>query len=601
MQDDRDLVPGEGEGEARAARPRPAPAPERDAGPATGATVSRESWLRRRAIDARREGTTPAERSLLLSADAQAPGQARDASELDGLRQVLKLSRELSGILDPEKLCGAILDAAIDITGSERGLLLLQEGEHRLRVVVGRDQGGASIDPETARISETLARECLRQNRLLPYSSLDDLAEMADLGTARSLHELRILWALCVPLRERGAAVGVLYLDSRARTLRSDAAAQEMLEAFASHAAVALANARLHRREEETRLLLERENEGLRDTVRRSSGFARMVGVSPVMQALYTKVRLIKDSDIPVLICGETGTGKELVARALHYEGLRQEGPFVPVNCAAIPAALLESQMFGYARGSFTGAVKDTPGLVEEAHRGTLFLDEIGDLSLELQAKLLRFLETGEFRRVGETEGMRRTDVRIVSATLRSLPEMIGRREFREDLFYRLAGVRVDLPALRERGDDLGLLIDHFFVEAVRAARRPIQGITPRARSILLRQSWPGNVRQLRSVIFGAAALVPAGESLDAAQVREQLPEIADDRLGLHAPEGTSLDEATTRYVRELLAGVLDRREWNITRAAAELSISRQHLHNLIKQHGLERPGRSGAINNKRS
>jgi len=509
--------------------------------------------------------------------------------EVVGLRRLLEISRELSSILDRETLLEAILDSAILLTGADRGLLLLADGKE-LRVVHGRGKEQDSLDPERSRISETLARECLSQNRVIPYDNISALPELRD---QRSIRALDLFAAVCVPLRERGAPIGVLYLDSTSAGLRTEPSEVSLLEAFASQAAIAMLNAQLLRRLEESRLLLTRENQGLRERAQADASFGQILGRSRAMMALFDKIRLLKDSEIPILLLGESGTGKELVARALHYEGFLKDGPFVPVNCAGLPGELLDSLMFGHRKGAFTGATQDMPGLVEQADGGTLFLDEIGDMPLTLQVKLLRFLESGEFRRVGESD-IRRAKVRLISATNQDLARMVREKSFREDLFFRLAGIRLEIPALRERRDDIPLLVEHFFEQARAKSPRDIPGLTDRARSFVLGQVWPGNVRQLRHAIEGACALVPDGAWLDEDHLRMQFPEelqSPDALSSVGGLSGGSLRESMTRTERETVEAALTAHDWNVSRTAQFLGISRQHLHNRIKHFELKRPG----------
>jgi DNA-binding NtrC family response regulator len=355
-----------------------------------------------------------------------------------------------------------------------------------------------------------------------------------------------------------------------------------LLEAFASHAAVSLLNARLMRRSEESRLLLTRENEDLRAEARSSSRLGQIVGGSAAMQAVFDRIRLLKDTRVPVLLLGESGTGKDLVARALHYEGIHRDGPFVPVNCAGLPGDLLDSLMFGHRKGAFTGATHDEPGLVEQADGGTLFLDEIGDMPMPLQVKLLRFLEAGEFRRVGEVE-LRRAQTRVLSATNHDLAQLVRDKSFREDLYFRLAGVCVEIPPLRERRQDIPLLVDFFFEQSRERLPRRVAGISDGARAFFMSHPWPGNVRQLRNTIEGACALVPEGSFLEESHLRMLFPQGAsgEDASGHRRPPRTE---------REVLEAILDRHDWNVTRAAEELGFSRQHLHNRMRLHELKRP-----------
>jgi transcriptional regulator with GAF, ATPase, and Fis domain len=528
------------------------------------------------------------------TSDARPAGELRSLrSEVEGLRRLLEISREISSILDQDALLSAVLDSAITLTGAKRGMLLaLADG--RLKVILGRGSRRDSLDPETSRISETLAKKCIEENKVIPYHNLGLQTEYRDVT---SIKTLSLYAAVCVPLRERGAPTGVLYLDSSTPGLRTSPHDIPLLEAFASQAAVSLLNARLMSQSEESRILLARENKDLRADARESNRLGSLLGQSRAMLRVFDRINLLKDAHVPVLIVGESGTGKELVARALHYEGVRRDEPFVPVNCAGLPGDLLDSLMFGHRKGTFTGALSDTPGLVEQSEGGTLFLDEIGDMPATLQVKLLRFLEAGEFRRVGEVE-LRRVRCRVVSATNQDLTRLMGERSFREDLYFRLAGVCLEIPPLRERREDIPILIEHFFARALEHFPRCVTGLTDSARDYLLHHPWPGNVRQLRQAIEGACALVPEGGRVGVEHMETSLPgrdggspDRAGDITDHAAQTGLAVAApAPPGGEREVLRTILERHGWNMTRAARELGISRQHLYNRIRWHGLKRP-----------
>ncbi len=230
------------------------------------------------------------------------------------------------------------------------------------------------------------------------------------------------------------------------------------------------------------------------------SGYAQLVGRSSVMMALQAEIHRVALSEAKILITGESGVGKELVAMSIHAQSLRADLPFVTVNCAGLPETLLESELFGHVKGSFTGAYRDKPGMLEKADEGSIFLDEIGEMSLRMQGMLLRFLETGELQKVGADRVGRRVNVRVIAATNRSLPEMVAQGLFREDLYYRINVINIHVPPLRERREDIPLLVDHFFENMGRGnGRRPL--VTPEAYVALSEYPWPGNVRELANVI----------------------------------------------------------------------------------------------------
>ena len=313
---------------------------------------------------------------------------------------------------------------------------------------------------------------------------------------------------------------------------------------------------------------------------RRTSGFAAMLGRSAVLRrALDQGERVARHRDVTVLLGGETGTGKELLARAIHYHSPRAAGPFVEVNCAAIPANLLESELFGHERGAFTGAVAAKPGLFEVADTGTLFLDEVGQLPLELQAKLLRALESREIRRVGG-QAAKRVDVRVLAATHVDLPAAVRRGAFREDLFYRLNVVAIALPALREREGDVELLAEAFASRLAVQYGLPVPALSPEVRAALRRHRWPGNVRELRNAVERALVLSPPG-TLDPRELRLEPDEgPGGGRLPFPADLAT-IARAAARAMLEETGG-------NRSEAARRLGISRPRLLRLLDVHDAE-------------
>ncbi len=323
---------------------------------------------------------------------------------------------------------------------------------------------------------------------------------------------------------------------------------------------------------------LEQEVRYLRAQVVSSYGFHNLVGKSPAMREIYSKIEQVADTRTTVLINGESGTGKELVARALHFNSVRRDRPFIAINCASIPDTLIESELFGHEKGSFTGALARRIGKVELAHGGTLFLDEVGDLGLPTQAKLLRFLQEREFTRVGGAQTIK-VDVRIVAATNKVLEELIRRQEFREDLYYRINVVSLYLPPLRDRREDIPHLVQHILTRRLEADGRAPLEISKEALEVLAKYHWPGNVRELENVLEQAliwcrgATIAP-----------EHLPTAlrADTHsasLREHALGGRlSLEKAVQEFERELLQEALTRTGYVQTHAAAMLGITRRML-----------------------
>lgn len=326
-----------------------------------------------------------------------------------------------------------------------------------------------------------------------------------------------------------------------------------------------------------------------------------IIGQSATLAEIYTVLERVSDTPTTVLITGESGTGKELVARALHAQSSRRDKPFIKVNCAALPKELIESELFGYERGAFTGAVNAKPGRFELAHGGTLFLDEIGESPLELQVKLLRVLQESEFERVGGIKTVR-VDVRLVTATNRDLRKMIAHNLFREDLFGRLNVVSIRLPALRERTDDIPLLVEHFLAKFNERLKRNIKGVEPETSDVLRNYAWPGNIRELENVIE-RAVLFCDGQKLrpeDISQDVRAAPGLASvpppmDFEVTSTGEGGLKEQvrvATSRLERDLVRKALEQTAGNVTHAARLLKISRKGLQLKMKELGLrEGPG----------
>ncbi|MDZ7264851.1 MAG: PEP-CTERM-box response regulator transcription factor [candidate division KSB1 bacterium] len=316
---------------------------------------------------------------------------------------------------------------------------------------------------------------------------------------------------------------------------------------------------------------LERENEALAKRLQQETQFEELIGDSPQMLEVYEIMRRVLTTDVPVLITGESGTGKELVARAIHYQSSRKDKPFIPINCGAIPENLLESELFGHERGSFTGAYYQKKGKFELAHQGTAFLDEIGELSPTLQVKLLRFLQEKEIERVGGKEPIM-VDVRILAATNKDLEQEINLGHFRADLYYRLGVISIHLPPLRERGDDILLLANRFLAKYATEYDKPYCQFDALANQRMYEYRWPGNVRELENRIKRAVIMS-----------RKKLISAAD--LGLEAErdtKGQSLMEVVDDVQKKYITQALTRTRGNVSRAARELGISRVALYDLI-------------------
>jgi two-component system response regulator HydG len=330
------------------------------------------------------------------------------------------------------------------------------------------------------------------------------------------------------------------------------------------------------------RAALQKQNEVLQAQIMDTAGFEGIIGKSAPMQRVVQTARQVAASDIPVLIMGESGTGKELIARAIHNNSRRRKKRLVALNCAGLSESILEDELFGHVRGAFTGAQSDREGRFEHADEGTLFMDEIGDMPAAMQAKLLRVLENGEVVRVGSNDPVQ-VDVRLISATNRDLDEMVAEKQFREDLYFRIKGVTISLPPLRERREDIPLLIHYFLQSAAERYAKPIDGIAPEARQVLMSYAWPGNVRQLKNVIENMVVL-STGPTLGPDSLPHEIrPAGGEVTGGMNNLVGISITQAEKELIRNTLKMVNGNRE----QAAKILGIGERTLYRKIKEYDL--------------
>lgn len=324
---------------------------------------------------------------------------------------------------------------------------------------------------------------------------------------------------------------------------------------------------------------LRRELIGLRQEVYDAYSFHQLLGKSHSMQMVFELIQRVAESPTTVLITGESGTGKELVAKAIHYNSDRRQGPFVPINCAAIPEQLLESELFGHIRGAFTDANNDRRGLFEEAQQGSLFLDEIGELPFILQAKLLRAIQEREIRRVGASKSIP-VNVRIIAATNLYLPDEVKARRFREDLYYRLNVIEIRLPSLRERQDDIPLLVAHFLRKYAKTSATPLREISESALALLIDYSWPGNVRELENIIERAATLAPLGHKIMPANLPPNISGLERVAMDNPAERTLTLQEMELDYIKM----ILHKCAGNKFAAAQALGIDRKTLYRKLAE-----------------
>ena len=488
------------------------------------------------------------------------------------LTTIYQITQIINSILDLKELLNKVMDLAIGLVGAERGLIFLYRSESdEMEMVVARDMEHQTIKDATE-YSRSILKEAGHGRAILSHDAATD--ERFKEFRSVSIYHIRSL--LCVPLRLKSRIIGTVYVDTRQPGVIFSEDDLRFLEAFANQAAIAIENARLY---EQAR----QENQYLRQAVQERYGYENIIGRSPRMREVFTLLTRVASSSLPVMIRGESGTGKELVARGVHHNSQRRDRKFFTENCAALPDTLLESELFGHARGAFTGADSSRRGLFELADGGTLFLDEVGDMSMPMQSKLLRVLQDGEFRPVG-SETSRHVDVRVISATSRDLEAMIKQKAFREDLYFRLKVISVKLPPLRERREDVPLLIDHFLAKIAHENKTPKLRVDRDLMALLTRYDWPGNVRELENQVY-RLALFAGGDTLTLQDAQGDT-----EFFGKVTLPGTR--GADTRLTRDDLQRALNQANGNRDGAARILGISRATFFRKLKQFelGQKRP-----------
>jgi Nif-specific regulatory protein len=479
-----------------------------------------------------------------------------------------RLALDMAGAATPTELCELVADAMFRATPAEvAAVLALKEGRE-LEPVVYRTR---ATGPQTYhKVSNFVSREVLASKQAV---LAENVAAHSQLVGRDSIAELKVASLICAPVLFEDQVLGLLHLY---RTSNQGPLNTDDLE-FTLAVARQLGTVWQRLRKQVT---LTAENKSLKAQLRVES---ELVGESPSLQTVIGQVAKVGETRATVLIRGESGVGKELVARAIHMASPRRDNPFVCINCAALTETLLESELFGHEKGAFTGATERLIGKFEAADQGTIFLDEIGEMASSTQAKFLRVLEGHPFERVGGNTPIR-ADVRVVAATNRPLEEAVRAGTFRRDLFFRLQVVQLDVPPLRERESDIPLLSDHFLKRFARETGRKIKGFTPAALEKLKAYRWPGNVRELRNVIERAVAL-SSGLQLDAPDIWLSELDAGAPVIGaagaVYKPE--PLEEVEKRHILETLKHT----DWNKSQAAAILGIERSTLDRKIKAYGL--------------
>jgi len=530
----------------------------------------------------------------------------------DGERaqRLVDIAKAVNSERNLKRLLNLILDEAVRLTDAERGFLVLVD-EGAMRFESARNFDRESVRKPEYKISHSIAERVARSGEALVAADAQTDERFLDY---MSVSELRLRSVICVPLKRKKKVVGVLYMDNRFETGVFTEQDRSSLEAFGDLAAIALETARLHEENvsrsrelagakekvEKLNVLLEekvesqgRELERFKEVLDKTSerpstqyDYSDILANSQAMQEVFKLLDRVIESEAPVLIQGESGTGKELVAQAIHRHGKRKKKPFVSENCAAIPETLLESELFGYKRGAFTGAFADKKGLFETANRGTLFLDEIGDMSPGMQKKLLRALQEGEIRMVGG-KNVVKVDVRLITASNKDLKRMVGEGTFREDLYYRINVLQVNLPPLRERIEDIPLLVNHFMTSIAGKSGGAVKEVMREAMAAWSSYDWPGNVRELENEVQRAYTV-----SDDSIRLEDLSPGLQASGKGSSSrsqrPLKEIVQEAVDHVEREAILGALKKSGWKKSDAAKLLGISRPTLDVKIEALGID-------------
>jgi transcriptional regulator with GAF, ATPase, and Fis domain len=549
----------------------------------------------------------------LLTRKEPAPGAEDVVRDRANLLRLQRVARAINSELEIEHLLEIIVDHAVELTDAERGFLILFGGDGEEMVFqCSRNFAKEPVDSPEYTISRSIARRVLDAGEpVMAVNAVED-ERFRDI---QSISVLGLRSVLCLPFRMRDRISGVLYIDNRLQKGVFSGQDMRMLEALADHAAAAIERARLFKslqekssELEESRQRVERLNQRLQAVVHSQEveleearenirlrerelqtkyDYRTIIGTSPAMRDVLRLLDRVIESEMPVMILGESGTGKELIAKAVHYNGPRRRERFVSENCGALTDTLLESELFGYVRGAFTGADRNKKGLFEQAHRGTLFLDEVGETSPDMQKKLLRALQEREIRPVGGKEVVQ-VDVRVISASNRDLLRLVRENGFREDLYYRLNVLQITLPPLRHRREDIPLLLSHFLEKHATRVQRPVPSVEKNVLETLEAYDWPGNVRELENE---AQKMIALSEGV--VTVAGLSEPIREGPRAAAAPEGgiRSLEGLVEHVEREEILRALRIAEGNKTRAAAMLGISRFTLQRKLDKYGMDAGG----------
>jgi len=489
--------------------------------------------------------------------------------ELAMLRRLTAFSERLLGLYDVDRILEGLMDEAIEVTRADKGFLILMESGDP-RVKVARNVARENIEDAVEKLSDSIIAKVVKDQKPLIVA---DAVDAPEFKASESVVNLRVHSVMCVPLMHKGDLFGVIYVGNDRLVNRFEPKSADMLTIFAAQASLVLQNAMLVND-------LKLDNTELRRKLE-DQRYGDIVGACQGMRDVYKRIDKIAPTDISVLITGETGTGKVLIAREIHRRSPRQRGPFITINCGAIPENLLESELFGHVKGAFTGAIATKGGKFQAAIGGTLFLDEIGEMPLQLQVKLLRALQEKVVYKVGDNRG-EPVDIRVVAATNKVLEEEVKRNTFREDLYYRLNVVTLKLPPLRERGEDVVVLGRFFLQKYSREFNSKAKGFTPSAAVSMKKYGWPGNIRELENRIKKAVVL--ADKPLLGPDDLDLKPENLEPIMPLLQAK----EEFQKRYINEVLA----RNSGNRTKTAKDLGVDPRTIFRHLEKLEAEKSGR---------
>jgi len=496
------------------------------------------------------------------------------------LTLLFQISQALDRSMDLREVMGPMLDAMADQMGMMRGTVTLLDRETG-EIIIEIAHGLSSRQQRKGRyrFGEGVTGKVIKTGQSAVVPRISEDPEFLDRTGAREHVLKKDVSFICVPIKMGAETIGAISVD---RLFDENVELDEDVRLLSIVASMIAQAVRLRRSVVEERRRLMEENERLQEALEDKFRPANIIGNSRAMQDVYDQIARVSKSDATVLIRGETGTGKELVAQALHYNSRRSIKPFIKVNCAALPETVLESELFGHERGAFTGAIGQRKGRFELAAGGTIFLDEVGDFSAATQVKMLRVLQEGEFERVGGVETIR-ADVRIIAATNRDLEALVAERTFREDIYYRLNVFPIHIPPLRERRTDIPLLLDHFIERYGKHATRPIIRVSTPAIDMLMAYHWPGNVRELESCIERAVLLSDDG----VIHGHHLPPTLQTAESSGTVPSGT-LEEALEHLECEMVLDALKSSRGNMAKAARALGITERIMGLRVTQYGID-------------